>query len=98
MNVLNWIPQVKSNNISIESTSRLKPILLTALKLKSISTKEDNFKRTVLYLRILEPNPLNIVNQDMSDRGITGTSLPFWYMLMIELILKASSQNCKRCV
>ena len=33
MNVLNWIPQVKSNNISIESTNRIKPKLLTKLKL-----------------------------------------------------------------
>ena len=33
----------------------------------------------VLYFRILEPNSLNIVNQDMNDKGITETSLHFWY-------------------
>ena len=38
MDVLNWIPQVKSNNISIESTNRIKPRLLTTLKLRYIST------------------------------------------------------------
>ena len=32
MNVLNWIPQLKSNNNSIESTNRSKPRLLTTLK------------------------------------------------------------------
>ena len=61
MDALDWIPQVKSNEISLESTNRIKPRLLTTLKLKYISTKEDNFKRTLLYFRILEPNALNIV-------------------------------------
>ena len=37
MNVFKWIPQLKSNNISIESTKQIKPKLLTALKLKRIS-------------------------------------------------------------
>ena len=60
MQGLNWIPQVKSNNTSIESTNRIKTRLLTKLKLKYVSTKEDNFKRTVLFLRILEPDSLNI--------------------------------------
>ena len=63
MNVLNWLPQVKSNNISIESANRIKPRLLTTLKSKYIPTKKGNFKRMVLYFRILEPNSLNIVNE-----------------------------------
>ena len=71
MDILNWIPQVNSNNISIESTDRIKPILLTILKLNCISTKEDDFKRIVLYFTILEPNLLNIVNPGMNDKGIT---------------------------
>ena len=71
MNILNWIPQVNSNNISIENTDRIKPRLLTILKLKYISTKEDNFKRIVLYCTILEHNLLNIVNPDMNDKGMT---------------------------
>ena len=81
MNVLNWTPQVKSNNISIESTSRIKPRLLTKLKLIYIyiSTNEDKFKIMVLYFKILEPNSLNIVNKYMNDKGITQTNLPFWY-------------------
>ena len=33
----------------------------------------------LLYFRILERNALNIVNQDMNDKGITRTNLPFWY-------------------
>ena len=77
MNVLNWTPQVKSNNISIESTNRINPRVLTTLKLNYISTREDKLKRMVLYFRILEPNELNIVNQDMNDKGIAETSLPF---------------------
>ena len=99
MNVLNWIPQVKSNYISLEITNIIKPRLLTTLKLKYISRKEDNFKRIVLYFRILEPNSLNIVNQNMNDKGITETNLPLWYNVNDnESILKVSSQNCKCCV
>ena len=79
MDGLNWIPQVKTNNVSIERKNRIKPRLLTKLKLNIyiyISAKEDNFKRMVLYFRILEPNSLNIVKQDMNDKGITETNLP----------------------
>ena len=49
MDVLNWIPQVKSNNMSIESTNRIKPRLLTKLKLEDTSTKEDNLKKNLEY-------------------------------------------------
>ena len=73
-----------------------KPRLLTKLKQKYTSTKEDNNPRMVLSFRILEPDSLNIVNQDMDDKGITETNLPFWYIVSDnEFILKASSQNCK---
>ena len=96
MYVLNWIQQVKSNKISIESTNRIKPRLLTALKLKCMSTKEDSLKIMVLYFRILEPNSLNIVNRDMNGKGITETNLPFWYNVNDnEFKLEVSSQNCK---
>ena len=96
MNVLNWFPQVKSNKISIESANRIKPRLVTKLKLEYISTKKDSFTRMVSYFRILEPNSLNIVDQDMNDKGITETKLPFWYNVHDhEFILKVSSQNCK---
>ena len=71
MQGLNWIPQVKSNTTSSESTNRMKTRLLTKLKLKYVSTKEDKFERMVLYFRILEPDSLNIVNQDLNDKGIT---------------------------
>ena len=99
MHVLIWIPQVQSNKISIESTKRIKPRLLTALKLRYIPTKEDNLKRMVLYFRIVEPNALNIVNQYMHDNGVTETNFPFWYNVNdSESILKVSSQNCKCCV
>ena len=51
----------------------------------------------VLYFIILEPDSLNIVNQDMSDKGITETNLPCWYSVDgNEFILQVSSQNCKR--
>ena len=94
MNVLNWIPQVKSNNISIESTNIIKPRLLTTLELKYISTKEDNFKRMVLYFSILEPIQLNIVNQTMNDKGI-NEKMHFWNNVNDnEFVLKVSSQNC----
>ena len=84
MDVLNWIPQVKSNNISIQSANRMKPRLLTTLKSKYISTKEDNFKSMVSYFKILEANSLNLVNKYRNDKGITETSLPFFsIMLMI---------------
>ena len=43
MKGLSWIPQLKSNNTSIESTNIMETILLTKLKLRFISTKEDNF-------------------------------------------------------
>ena len=36
MNVLHWIPQVRSNDISIEGTNRIKPSLLTALQVEYI--------------------------------------------------------------
>ena len=61
-----------------------------------MSTKECNFKRMVLYFRILEPYSLNLVNQYMNAKGITETSLPFWYNVNDnEFILKVLSQNCK---
>ena len=56
----------------------MKTRLSTKLKLRYISTKEDYFKRMVLQFRILEPDPLNIVNESMNDKGMTETSLPFW--------------------
>ena len=77
MNVLNWTPQLKSNNISIASTNRIKPRLLTTLKLKYRSAKQANFKSMMLYFRILEPNSLNIVNKYMNAKGIEETNLPF---------------------
>ena len=80
MKGLNWIPQLKSNNISIESTHRMKTRLLTKLKPNYISTREANFKRMVFYFRILQPDSQNIVNQDMNGKGITKTNLPFWYI------------------
>ena len=96
MDVLNWIPQLKSNNISMESTNIIKPRLLTILRLKYISTREANFKRMVFYFRILQPDSQNIVNQDMNGKGITKTNLPCWSNVKdIEFILKVSSQNCK---
>ena len=79
MDGLNWMPQVKPNNISIESTNRIKPRLLTTSKSKYRSTKEDNCKRMLLYFRILEPNALNTVSQDMNEKIIIETNLPFWY-------------------
>ena len=98
MNGLNWIPQIKTNNISIERTNRIKARLLTKLKLIYIyiSTKEYNFKSMVLYFRILEPNSLNIVKQYMYDKSITETILPFWYNTNDdEFVLKVSSHNCR---
>ena len=96
MRGLNWIPQITSNNTSIEGTNRIKTRILTKLKLKYISTKEDSFKRMVLYFRILEPVSVNIVNQDMKDKSISDANLPFWYNVNDnEFILKVSSQNCK---
>ena len=76
---LNWIPQVKSNDTSIEKTNRLKPTLSTKLSLKYISIKKDNFKRMMLYFRVLDPDSLNIVHEDMQQKSITETNLPFWY-------------------
>ena len=82
----------------MEITNRIKPNLLTALKSKYISTKEDSFKRMVLDFRILEPNSLNIVNQDMNGKGITEAHLPFLYNANDnEFTLKVTSQNCKCC-
>ena len=96
MDALNWIPQMKSNDTSIQNTNRNKPRLLTTLKLKYISTKEDNFKRLMLYFKISEPDSLNIVNHDMNARGLTEANLPFWYNVNDnEYILKISAQNCK---
>ena len=69
----------QSNNMSFESTSKIKPRLLTTLKLKYVSTNEDNFKRVMMNFRTLEPNSLNIVNKDMNDKGHAETTLPFWY-------------------
>ena len=44
MNALNWIPQFKSNNISIESTNRIKPKLLTTLNLNMYQQKKTILK------------------------------------------------------
>ena len=50
----------------------------------------------MLDFRILEPVSLNIVNQDMNDKGTSETNLPFWYNVNDnEFILKVTSQNCK---
>ena len=35
----------------------------------------------MMYFRILELNSLNIVNQDMSDKGNTEANLSFWYSI-----------------
>ena len=52
--------------------------------------------RMMLYFRILEPNSLNIINTNMSDKGITETNLPVWYDINDnEFIFKVASQNCK---
>ena len=40
MEGFNWIPPVKSNNISIGNTKTIEPRLLTNLSLKYISTKK----------------------------------------------------------
>ena len=96
MNGLSWIPTTKANDISIENTKRIKPRSSTKLKLKDISTKEYISKIMVLHFRILEPNSLNSVNQDMYGKGITETNLLFWYKVNdAEFVLKVSSQNCK---
>ena len=39
-NALNWIPQLKSNDISINSANRIKPRLLTALRSTYMSTRK----------------------------------------------------------
>ena len=53
----------------------------------------------VLYFRVLEPDSLNIVNQDMNGKGIAETILPFWYNVNgNESILKVSPQNGKYCL
>ena len=39
INALNWIPQLKSNDMSIDSTNRIKPRLSTALKLEKYINK-----------------------------------------------------------
>ena len=50
----------------------------------------------VLHVRISEPDSLNIVSQDMNDKGITETTLLFQQNVNDnEFILKVSSQNCK---
>ena len=96
MESLNWIPQVRTNNDSVDNTNRYKPRLATKLTLKYLLCKEDNSKRLMLYLKVLEPDSLNIVNQDMNEKGIVAKNLPFWYNIDDnEYILKVSSQNCK---
>ena len=99
MSILTWIPQVQSY-ISIESTNRIKPRLLTALKSKCIyQQRKIIFKRMVWYFRILEPNASNIVNQYKYHKGITETNLPFWYNVNDnEFRLKVTPQSCKFCV
>ena len=96
MDSLNWIPQVKTSNDSVDNTNRYKPRLPTHLTLKYLSSKEDNFKRLILYFKVLEPESLNIVNQDMNEKNIVSKNLPFWYNIDDnEYVLKVSSQNCK---
>jgi hypothetical protein len=96
MDSLNWIPQVKTNHDSVDNTNRYKPRLTTNLALKYLSSKEDNFKRLILYFKVLEPELLNIVNQDMNEKNIVSKNLPFWYNIDDnEYVLKVSSQNCK---
>lgn len=98
MESLNWIPQVRTNNDSVDNTNRYKPRLTTKLTLKYLLCKEDNFKRLMLYFKVLEPDSLNIVNQDMNEKNIVSKNLPFWYNIDDnEYILKVSSQNCKCC-
>ena len=49
-----------------------------------------------MYFKVLEPESLNIVNQDMNEKHIASKSLPFWYNIDVnEYVLKVSSQNCK---
>ena len=50
----------------------------------------------ILYFKVLEPDSLNIVNQDMNEKSIVPKNLPFWYTVDDnEYVLKVSSQNCK---
>ena len=89
MDSLNWIPQVK-NHDSVDNTNRYKPRLTTNLTLKYLSSKEDNFKRLILYFKVLEPKSLNIVNQDMNKKNIVSKNLPFWYNIDVnEYVLKS---------
>ena len=70
--------------------------MTTNLTLKYLSSKADNFERLILYFKVLEPELLNIVNQDMNDKNIVSKNLPFWYNIDDnEYVLKVSSQNCK---
>ena len=95
-NNLNWIPQTSNNNESIQKTDKLKPKLTSTLKLKYISSKEDNFKRIMLYFRVVEPDNLNIVKQDIDNKKLTDVKLPFWYNTDDnEYIIKTASQNRK---
>ena len=96
MDGLNWIPQVRTNHDSVDNTNRYRPRLTTNLTLKYLASKEDNFKRLILYFKVLEPESLNIVNQDMNEKNIVSKNLPFWYNIDDnEYVLKVSSQNCK---
>ena len=50
MNVLNWIPPAKSNNMSIESANRIKPRLLPALKSIYIYQQKKIFLTEPYYI------------------------------------------------
>ena len=79
MESLNWIPQVRTHNDSVDNTNRYKPRLTNKLSLKYSLCTEDNFKRFILCFKVLEPDSLNIVTQDMNEKGTVAKNLPFCY-------------------
>ena len=83
MDSLNWIPQVRTNHDSVDNANRYRPILTTNLTLKHLSSKEDNFKRLMLYFKVLDPQSLNIVNQDMNEKKMYQRICNFGIILMI---------------
>ena len=83
MDSLNWVPQVKTNHDSVDNKNRYKPRLTTNLTLKYLSSKEDNFKRLILYFKVLDPQSLNIVNHDMNENKLYQRIYHFGIILMI---------------
>ena len=93
MPVFDWIPVSKIPKGECAKHDKLS----ATLEMKHISTKQDNFGRDVVYLKLLNPDSLKCIKEFADKQGIdlSTHNLPFWFNKESEeCIWKVLKKNC----